>query len=1189
MKKKVSRKNKKNVLQSQKDRLRGLIGEARGFVNHKDRQEKKRDLFDSKFNQSLFEARELLPPDSQESYLAWADKMITELLHNKTNVSKPSLRTISFINEAEIINFKPEVTWLLARIKKESKKINVYLQLKESIQGNLLKNDFLKIIENLDHMDDYCGHSLWSLETRLGIIQYFRGLEAQKKCYSNIKNSAGAGFVRFIAYRISMRNEPAVSLPRFKQSIAALLKDYKGYRDLPCFIKYKFTGELIPNQDCALSILRFSQNFSYIDAYESLIDTSQNLFVFDKDCDLMKFLITELTQLNISDFRLDRLLGRNQSTHIDNSNIDFLENIFTHESEKKFNLFLKDVRAGKVSAFDIILLALIRNNTKVAKNSERYDTYKLLRDLTAINLRDSDFLSKLNHVEKKLLNLSTIPFCKATLDGIVILKNIDLKYNIYALKKMALNNKTNHVFNLVLTDNLLEENIQKLDANKFPNVDIVLKFLHGSPSSNNESFSVEHNTVLNLYCKMLHSYNLNDYSTCLYYISYFKENDIAVNFKRKLSSIETICFIETGKIENAISLIADNICDDSYPNEIIETGALITPKTTWPQIRKYVDDISLIILLDHLCELTASDSIATLRRTAIDNYLRLNSIEKPSEIINMYHSACSDLKKIIYFYEKICVHHVLEMCRCLKSGTSAVEKERTAILAILIQLNPKNSDLYQDEILSITSDLRIREGLKVVDESRLYVNQEGLMRWAKLEQAEDVLRYKNFVDAGIGTGEDFSEIFYLNDRSPDMEKIVLTVPDNEADELLFTLFCDLKDAFLFENEHGLNSYLSKRIRHNSIAGFLRGAVENDNLITLKDTNKKYLPNLYWKDKLGESFSVKVVEEALKSLEIFGSNFDNLTHFIRDELIQIKSQNKPDGAIVVSQEQIIILFHIARSFMKKNNFEISSWVEVAISLFWHMLDPSLKELRASLTNKYKNIFLSYFDNLKKNLVKHAGMDIRGHEIFNAINSASKELDILLDRASEWLKKGQSELSKHTYSINEIVDIAVRAALIRHKGCNISVNKSIDNSIHLRSDSLVVLSDIILIVIGNISDHSGLRESAVLDIGANFSKDRKKLAFSFRSTILSSKNNTENNGELENIRHKISSGEYLKNIAIEGKSGLIKIASIVEPHNSGHIDFGFDNLGYFYINLEIKYTGKSDLLYKKLEVSDEYLTN
>lgn len=1186
MTKKKKRKGKINVVQKQKDRLRGLIGEARGFESYKDRKENKKDKFDSKFTQSLFEARENLPAASQEKYLDWAEKMVRDLLPNKTKISRPSWRTLSFINESKIISFKAEITWLITRIKKKSKKINEFLKLKKDIEASFIKNDYDNLIEYLNHLDHSQGYSLWSLETRLGITQHFKGLEAQKKAYNDIKNQAGIGFIRFIAYRLSMRNEPAVSLPRFKQSISSLLNEEPELKDLPVFIKYKLTGVTPLKELESLSILRFSQNLSDIDCYETLIEITQCLAAHENE--KCNYIIDELRDLGIHDFRLQRLLNEKSHNSKLTPSLVNNENLFNGNGKASLKAIVKNIKYGRASPFDIIMLSIVRKNKKGNPSTQR-NIFSTIRDLTTINIKGPGFLSTLHSLEKELLNLSTISFCRALLDGVRALKNTDVFSLTTAFKKIALNNREIHFLNLLSSNDEIKKFYNKIKGREYPNTEVLLNIMDGKVSDEASFAYFTPNKIFLSFCNIALNFKSEKYSTCLKDIEDLKLKNCHLELWNKISHIETISLFETGNVEKSISLMAKNICDDNFPNEIIETCNIISNKTTWPEIRKYANDISLSILLDHLSEVSASDSISTLRRTSIDNYLKIHNLSKPSEIINMPLWNNKNSKKLIYFYKQICSTNVLEMCRCLKSGTSDVEKERAAILAILIQLDSDNGDMYQDEILSITSDLRIREGLKVVDESRLYVNLEGLLRWAKLEQSEDILRYKNFVDAGIGDTGDISDFLQLKENSTDTEKKVLQVPENEADELLYQLFCDLKDAFLFENEHGLNSYLSKRIRHNSIAGFLRGAVENENLVTLKDSQKKYLLNIYWKERLDNIYSESVVDKILRELEFFGSNFDNTTHFIRDELIQIKSSNKPTGGIFINQEQMIILFHIARSFMKQNKFEVNAWVEVATTLFWHMLEPSLSELRSSLSNEYKSIFQTYFDTLKQNLIKHAGMDISGHEIFNSINNSSSELYILLDRASEWLKKGQSELSKNSYSLNEILDIAIRAALVRHKGCNLNVNKSIDKTIELRADSLVVLSDIILIVIGNISEHSGLRESAELSITANFSSDRSKLSFSFKSKVSQGKNNHENNSELEKIRKKIASNDYVSNIAIEGKSGLIKIASIVQPHASGYIDFGFLEDEHFYINIEMPYTGKSDILYQSLEVSDEYFAN
>ncbi|MEX9801032.1 hypothetical protein [Proteus terrae] len=1187
MTKKKNRKGKVNIVQKQKDRLRGLIGEARSFESYKDRKENKKDKFDSKFTQSLFEARENLPVASQEKYLDWVEKMVKDLLPNKTKISRPSWRTLSFINESKTISFKAEITWLTTRIKKKSKKINEFLKLKKDIEASFIKNNYDNLIEHLNHLDDSQGYSLWSLETRLGITQYFKGLEAQKKVYNDIKNQAGIGFIRFIAYRLSMRNEPAVSLPRFKQSISSLLNEQPELKDLSIFIKYKLAGVTPLKELELLSILRFVQNLSDIDCYETLIEITQCLAAHENE--KCNDIIDELRYLGLHDFRLQRLLNEKPHNSKLVSSLVNNENLFNGNGKASLKVIVKNIKSGKASPFDIIMLAIVRKNKKNRSLSTQRNIFSTIRDLTEINIKGPSFLSTLHSLEKELLNLSTISFCRALLDGVRSLKNTDVFSLIATFKKIALNNQEIHFLNLLSSSNEIKIFHNIIKGRKYPNTEVLLNTMDNKISDEASFIYFAPNNIFLSFCNIILNFKAEKYLTCLKEIEDLKLKCCHLELWNKISHIETISLFETGNIEESISLMARNICDDNFPNEIIETCNIVSNRTTWPEIRKYASDISLPILLDHLCEVSAADSIATLRRTSIDNYLKIHNLSKPSDIINLPLWKNENLKKLIYFYKQICTTNILEMCRCLKSGTSDVEKERAAILAILIQLDKDNSDIYQDDILSITSDLRIREGLKVVDESRLYVNHEGLLRWAKLEQSEDILRYKNFVDAGIGDTGDIYDFLLLKENSTDTEKKVLQVPENEADELLYQLFCDLKDAFLFENEHGLNSYLSKRIRHNSIAGFLRGAVENENLVTLKDSRKKYLLNVYWKERLDNIYSESVVNKCLRELESFGSSFDNTTHFIRDELIQIRSSNKPTGGIFINQDQMIILFHIARSFMKKNNFEVNAWVDVATTLFWHMLEPSLNELRSSLSNEYKLNFQTYFDTLKQNLVKHAGMDISGHEIFNSINNSSSELYILLDRASEWLKKSQSELSKNSYSLNEILDIAIRAALVRHKGCNLHVNKSIDQTIELRADSLVVLSDIILIVIGNISEHSGLRESAELNITANFSLDRSKLSFSFKSKVSKGKNNHDNNLELEKIRKKIASNDYVSNIAIEGKSGLIKIASIVQPHASGYIDFGFLDDEYFYINIEMPYTGKSDVLYQSLEVSDEYFAN
>src|SRR5262249_47735305 len=150
--------------------------------------------------------------------------------------------------------------------------------------------------------------------------------------------------------------------------------------------------------------------------------------------------------------------------------------------------------------------------------------------------------------------------------------------------------------------------------------------------------------------------------------------------------------------------------------------------------------------------------------------------------------------ELIYFLDQICVSSVLDMLPVFKSSQE-LDEERATICAALVQLDPKNADKYQDEILQLTHRKVVESGLKLVDSSRIYVDTDGITRWARRELEESFFRYKSLVEAGVGVGETIEELFKKLFKKDSLDDYLI-LPSSEADELLIHFVFDLQDRFL---------------------------------------------------------------------------------------------------------------------------------------------------------------------------------------------------------------------------------------------------------------------------------------------------------------------------------------------------------------------------------------------------------
>ena len=151
-------------------------------------------------------------------------------------------------------------------------------------------------------------------------------------------------------------------------------------------------------------------------------------------------------------------------------------------------------------------------------------------------------------------------------------------------------------------------------------------------------------------------------------------------------------------------------------------------------------------------------------------------------------------------------------------GTTDVEGERVAICQLLQLIDPENTIVYAEEISQLRQQLAVRKAMRQVVQGRIHFNLEGIEEALDSSYFERFTRYLAMTKLSDGTRR--SVELHWDSNVPAKDMIV------EAPVVLFReLFHDLRRAFLFSNEHGLDSYLSVRIRHQTIKGALRSVFE----------------------------------------------------------------------------------------------------------------------------------------------------------------------------------------------------------------------------------------------------------------------------------------------------------------------------------------------------------------------------
>lgn len=1043
---------KREKIEILKDKVRGVISNNKSSRLINQRNFNTSVNIDTEISNIFLEARSTLNNSSYHDYILWVKDSVDFQLRSFPKAYGVLTQEETILKE----NDKSIIDLVIKTISRKRKIIEKFIYYKKIIVDNIFLNNIEDAFNALDELDNLCGESLWSISLRLTLIQYYFGLEKQKKYLDVIKSKYNYGLIPFLAHRVSLRNEPEVNPNRYKASLQKFFYENRNYvnEDLRLFLTFKLQGDVNVNLKSLVKILNFEVKFNVVD----LFNTFSSI--------LRRNLIN--TDQKYEDF-------------IENKNIFKIKDLIDLDFDKvNLNVIFKDIFSlsdcgNNISFVDEIKLLICKILTFQDNYDRNLERLSVLIELLSFN--DNFYYLKgfLEFFEKfnvnALNNFRKYEKYSGNINFVNFLSNEECISDLYSV-----------FFNIEVRDFILVKNNKKM----FDNICEVMK----------HKYNIEYG---------FNSCNINEV------VNYFVNNE---NKDKLIKFVIDDPFYIVGRLEG-------------YTGNFVQ----------------------ILILLSKYNSIDFSEDLHSEIAAILQNQLDKFGIKYPSDLISL--DLGVEVNQLIYFFKNICVEDILDNCDYLTSSI-LVREERRKVLSNLIKLDKDKSEIYHDDIISITSELKLRSGMEYIDGSRIHVD-EGAIRQIILENfIESFKRYENLVKAGIGVSDDFSEVyenFLLKRQGSDK---FLELPSNDADNLLLEIVYDIHNLFMFHEKFGLDSFLSKRIRHNSIAGFIRSAPEEFHLVTKKPSNEEdYRSNEHWISKFS---SIEVKSQLDLALNKFTKSFDDYVTSIRNDYLQIYSKDNSKGLIssVITTDFIFLL----RSIFQVT-FDIEEFITGCFNFFWSSLEVSLANVKNTLRNNFSLEISELHDALLADIVKICEIEseFSYREIRDAITASKTKSVAQLQYASEWFIKSRINF-KYSFTLDEWVDIAIEAALARHSSAKLNVTKNINDNTEILTTNLFHLADIIQIIVGNISEHVHT-PSVPLNISIQLDFDEGIITYLFENPV---DTDTVIKGSpiLEKIRANISKGNYVDKLTTEGNSGLYKIASIIlEGDPKGMIDFQYCN--------------------------------
>lgn len=625
-----------------------------------------------------------------------------------------------------------------------------------------------------------------------------------------------------------------------------------------------------------------------------------------------------------------------------------------------------------------------------------------------------------------------------------------------------------------------------------------------------------------------------------------------------------------GDTQSALKLMTDSYiqCSDaptSLPlNEVL---GCLGEADTWPE------SIDVPICLELYNAFSSDNRLAELRY-AFERYQEIHSIQVPSDVTRTV--AQSEGGRAMLYLNRVWTPEVMRQT-LLYNGSQEIGDARIEVCRQLASMDPANAEVYFDEIRARVKQDEIAKGTSLVEQSKVYVDIAAIKRNLKAKIGGQYSRYK----ASSSTRDEPSQIIVekiadailelqLNENRS-ISKTLSTLHlmndvETETDSQFDPIFTEVTQEFL-RGDHGLNAYLSTRVRHGVLANTLRKPVADEHLITTKDEGGvSYKPNTYWDERFDYHACRGLVT---KALEHFAQSFDNLICELRDEYLQIAIYHGVKAAPQDSKAAFTYRSsNLERRFMQRyavKSRTVDEFIDVCIDNLWEKTDENLVAVRKGLDNDFRQRFFALFDRLTEAISSIPYSTAIG-DLRNCIFRAKTQLRLRLDEISSWFKRSQV-YDRQDYQASLPVDIALnmiaKTVSESSEAPKIEV-RTHDRSILMPGRTLDGMVDAFYVILSNAMEHSGL-DIAALNIIVDFSLEPTRYCVRVESNLAPSIPSVVQREKVMSIRDGLNRSDSRRLAQLEGGSGLRKLwRSINSPfYAEPKLDFGFSEDGMFYV--------------------------
>lgn len=1071
-----------------------------------------------------------------------------------------------------------EILWSISNILLYRDEVKKFVSYKNKIELAVINNDreYFDILTT--EMKRELGWSYWLIENNIAAKQHWSGNDSKREYVREIREQCtGNPLFGLMVFYLGKRVE-ATALPGYLQGELSKLLSEPDSKYIFEYYKAKlFDNDNLTVEQLTL-LLAMDYNSSIVDLYESLIIVLRWV-INNKSAQLqLNSLITKPLKVlsnAIKDDRLNPILiafGLEVPINIDAQREIIIETYTAGKYETCNRLvseYLQDPQ--KANDISILLLGLKseNNEAKLKPNGLLSDISNELREVIELNDNSYSSALTLNQLHEKFRSHNWSQTLRLSVMNELTVH--DFSSSLDYLRSLYVIEPKITPFSLILSEdkNYIEKELSKYTGSNFQlSKHLVNLTLNGKVPDENLAQKIT--TARKL--KYLGRYYLINSQ----YLKAMDAFNMALEHTNRTESLKcyaalTIATLRSGDLKNAVvTLVNTYLKWTSIPTalpfeEVIDN---LDDPDLWPS------SICLPITLALYTHYFKNDKVSHLRY-AFEKFNLDHDIDVPSDLIR---KKIADITYVKLYLQLVWRPEIMGQT-LLYDGSKEIEEARIQVCKTLVEIDPDNAAEYQTEIRERVKNLELAKVTNLVEQSRVYVDVSAIKRTLKTKLSDIYSKYKHTLSLDENSLKPIDEVIedvFEDIKSPNQSltsKLSLYHVIGEEDMQFAAIFKEIVNEFLL-GEHGLNAYLSTRVRHGKFSNAIRKPITDEHLITeVSEGTGEYSKNLYWEEQLSYLCNDER-NNVLLILESFGRRIDDIIAYVRDELIQVTVQDDIVGhassrhALFVYRSSSLERIYAKAKLVSLEN--IDEFIDFCIDILWQKTDDILINVKAKILGDIKGGIMLSFDKLSESLGRIGYTDRLG-ELPNHIARAKTNIQHHILNVSSWFTRNEVyDRPDHTPDFPVLVAKKMVSNLISGAdswdGIKISTQ---ENHSNLPGRTLDGMVDIYCAIFENAIEHSGVNiGDLVIKVNVHYQDNHFKV--SIMNNIDTSIHIFENMEKIKAIKQELIKKDTRTKAQKEKGSGFHKMWSTINSPLYKNPALSFEYIESNKFLVEIEYT-------------------